>query len=267
MWALVTRVSKKQGGFSLPEVAAVVAITGALAAVVMPVAIDQVEKGRTASAQQEVQAISDAINAFFKDTGQWPVRESKNKHKGTHILRSGRAEIPNVLGSSDSAAGHGSDPALGNTNWGAFGTTVDEFLNHLYLDNPLSNSTPGKGNGNGKANRAYREADVNWQGPYLPQIFNDPWGSNYLVFARAFTERKVQGESIYAWVISAGPNKTLETDVSSPVLNNNPVSGKSSTADDIGVLVFQARENIPGVSNGHRGNNSNNGNNGNNGPP
>ncbi|HHT9134784.1 MAG TPA: type II secretion system protein [Candidatus Avalokitesvara rifleensis] len=262
MRILVGSVFKRTGGFSLPEVATVVAITGTLAAVVTPVAIDQVEKGRTASAKQEVQAISDAINAFFKDTGQWPARTSKGNHKGTHILRSGRAEIPNVLGSSDSAAGHGSDPALGNTNWGTLGTTVDEFLNHLSLDNPLSDSTPGKGNGNGqgKANRVYRDADVNWQGPYLPQIFNDPWGSHYLVFARAFTERKVQGTSIYAWVISAGPNKTLETDVTSPILNNNPVSGKSSTADDVGVLVFQARENIPGVSNGKRGNgNGNNG--------
>lgn len=144
---------RKTGGFSLPEVTAVVAITGTLAAIIVPVAIDQIENSRTGRARQDIVTISNAIRLFFKDTGQWPNRVSKSQHKGIHILRSGRAEIPNILGSSDSAAGHGSDPGLGNTDWGTFGTTIDELINHLTLDNPVADSTPGQGKGQGKGGK------------------------------------------------------------------------------------------------------------------
>ncbi|MCP4365508.1 MAG: prepilin-type N-terminal cleavage/methylation domain-containing protein, partial [Planctomycetes bacterium] len=48
---------KERKGFTLPEVAAVVAITGTLAAIVVPVAVDQIEKGRQARAAMDVDGI------------------------------------------------------------------------------------------------------------------------------------------------------------------------------------------------------------------
>ncbi|MHC4197741.1 MAG: type II secretion system protein [Planctomycetota bacterium] len=65
---------KERRGFTLPEVAAVVAIVGTLAAIVVPVSIDQIEKGRQARAALDVDGISGALSAFFRDTGEWSDR-------------------------------------------------------------------------------------------------------------------------------------------------------------------------------------------------
>ncbi|MFQ5956636.1 MAG: prepilin-type N-terminal cleavage/methylation domain-containing protein [Candidatus Brocadiales bacterium] len=254
---------RERGGFSLPEIAAVVAITGTLAAVVVPVSIDQIEKGRIAKAKGEVDAINSALQSFFGQTGEWPDR------KGTvadqyFILRSGVPEMNNdaleqdeeTLNADAQNAGGAADPKVGNTDWGTHGEgtgKIDELVNHLTLDAP-GNATTASGD----ETSSYVEQDVNWEGPYMPQIFNDPWGRNYLVFVRAGTTPSVSvtsgtsttDQDIYMWIISGGPNETLETDVTSPILNNQPANAAqvSSVQDDIGIMAFKSRETAPGSS-------------------
>ena len=233
---------KERKGFTLPEVAAVVAITGTLAAIVVPVSIDQIEKGRRARAAMDVNGISQAISGFFRDTGEWPDR------KGTdpdfyQVLRSGNTNANfDLFGTA--TTGNVEDPEVGNTDWVATTGTVDAFVNHLTLDNPGgSTATPNSG---------YVDNEVNWDGPYMPQVFNDPWGRNYLVYSLAFTQGTVNsdgtGSDIYVWVISGGQNETLETDVSSPILNDEPATDLSTSADDVGLMMFRAREGVLGVS-------------------
>lgn len=245
MRCLAGRILGKAGGFTLPEIAAVVVVIGALAAIVVPVAVDQIENGRIASAKQAVNSISSAIQDFFRDTGEWPDRLAKDKPDGAHVLRSGKFNARSEAGFTlfgTPTSGNVKDPDPGGTNWAAIiGSEpfrVHALVNHLTLDG-APDLVPNR----------YRDASVNWNGPYLPQVFNDPWGRNYLVFSKAFTVPKVTAGNIFGWVISGGPNKTLETDATSPILNNNLATGLSTSGDDVGVLVFQAREAIPGVSN------------------
>ncbi len=123
------------------------------------------------------------------------------------------------------------DTVLG---WGS--GVADALVNHLTLDSA-----------------GYVDAGVNWNGPYMPQVFNDPWGRNYLVYALAFTQGDTVGDGtgadMFVWVVSGGPNETLETSVTSPILNNDPdLRGSLSTAaDDIGKMMFKAREGVLGV--------------------
>ncbi len=244
-----------KAGFTLPEVAAVVAITGTLAAVIVPVAIDQIESARVARAKQDIEGVRTAISAFFSDTGEWPDRTSITSPNGVIVLRSGRYDANSVSGfglGGTPTEGNVPDPDVGSlavggaTTWGGTGVVVDALVNHLTLDNP--------GGTTATSNDDYRDAQVNWNGPYMPQTFNDPWGRNYLVYAKAFTQGTddgtASGNDIYVWIISGGPNETLETDVTSPILNNAPVTdGSTSTvSDDIGMMIFRAREGVEGVS-------------------
>ncbi len=239
-----------RAGFTLPEVAAVVAITGTLAAVIVPVAIDQIEKSREARARLDIEGVRAGISAFFSDTGEWPDRTSTTDPNGVIVLRSGRYDANSVSGFSFGGTpteGNVPDPDVGRaTTWGGSGVVVDALVNHLTLDNP--------GGTTAISNDDYRDAQVNWNGPYMPQMFNDPWGRNYLVYAKAFTQGTddgtASGNDIYVWIISGGPNETLETDVTSPILNNAPVTdGSTSTvSDDIGTMIFRAREGVEGVS-------------------
>ncbi len=222
--------NKERKGFTLPEVAAVVAITGTLAAIVVPVSIDQIEKGRQARAAMDVDGISQAISGFFRDTGEWPDRTSGDPN-GVEVLRSGGTDATWDFSADNLTEGNVDDPAAATgLGWGT--GTADALVNHLTLDSA-----------------GYVEADVNWNGPYMPQVFNDPWGRNYLVYARAFTPPDTGDPDVFVWVISAGPNETLETSVTSAILNDEPVTdgSASTTSDDIGKMIFKAREGVLGV--------------------
>jgi hypothetical protein len=48
---------------------------------------------------------------------------------------------------------------------------------------------------------------VIWNGPYTGSVGEDPWGTTYLVTARALRP----GSTLTAFVLSAGPNRTVET--------------------------------------------------------
>ncbi len=68
----------------------------------------------------------------------------------------------------------------------------------------------------------------NWKGPYLQSVGADPWGRTYLLWARGF----VKGSNEYAWVLSAGPNGIVETDIT-----DMQVRG-----DDIGFYITSGQE-------------------------
>jgi len=61
----------------------------------------------------------------------------------------------------------------------------------------------------------------------------DPWGKNYLVYVKGMHTAHNYGSNLPAtgWVLSAGPNRTVDTKVSDAAPQN----------DDIGVIVYRKR--------------------------
>lgn len=97
-------------------------------------------------------------------------------------------------------AGNGIPSGLGANGWDK--TSVDNIDNHLMV------------NSDGCYN--------NWNGPYLPSTSADPWGNQYAINAGNFG---VSGSSV--WLISAGPNGTVDTDA----------GATSISGDDIGLRI------------------------------
>ena len=65
-------------------------------------------------------------------------------------------------------------------------------------------------------------ATDNWKGPYVGEVGPDPWGSAYVINSHGFFNGKER-----VWVISAGPNRKLETNPKSTTLGG----------DDIGMFI------------------------------
>lgn len=62
-----------------------------------------------------------------------------------------------------------------------------------------------------------------WRGPYLePDSIADPWGSAYLIFVRGFAD-----PTQHVWVLSAGPDRQLQTQP----------SDATPAADDVGIMI------------------------------
>ncbi len=199
-------------GFTLVEVVLVVAIILTLSASILPIVHDKIISARRIAARANIKALATAIATHFNDTTEFPTRKGADRDK-MEVLRS----------SGDSAL----DPEFVagiSPLWGL--TEVDDISNHLLIDNP------------GDTPNAYRDANLNWRGPYIGEIGQDPWGRNYLVIAKGFYDNGTDESPVYAWILSGGPNETIETDISSQNVNSNPATGLSGESDDVGMLLF-----------------------------
>ncbi|MBI4844473.1 MAG: type II secretion system protein GspG [Nitrospirae bacterium] len=61
----------------------------------------------------------------------------------------------------------------------------------------------------------------NWNGAYLPVVSADPWGNQYVINANSF------GSGSPVWIMSAGPNGTLDTVAASTI----------TAGDDVGLRI------------------------------
>ena len=179
----------KAKGFTLIELAVVLAIIAVLAAVLTPMVMNYTEQGRVARAQADVRTIADAVRLYQRDTGRWPVYDSS----ATYTSATAAAT---VIGSSQ-----GSNPANGTATWnvaGVIGTTsLELFLNNNYSSVP-TNAFP----------------KTRFNGPYLGTVDSDPWGNKYLL-----TSGNLAGSANHVYAISAGPNGVLDTTLNVPVAN------------------------------------------------
>jgi general secretion pathway protein G len=66
----------------------------------------------------------------------------------------------------------------------------------------------------------------NWRGPYMAKVTKDPWGNSYITNANSFA---TPGQPV--WIISAGPNRKLETASDSAAIPECP------DCDDIGIRI------------------------------
>lgn len=184
-----------RNGFTLIEIVIVLAVVGILAGILVPLVGKYVGQAKKRRAEQDTQALGEAILAFNKDTARFPIYQS-----GTATSPSDA--IFDVLITSD-----------GDTPSGWSFTTSDTF------ENQINNNTPG---GSGAAYPTTGE--FAWRGPYVGPIRKDPWGNSYICNA----SKLLPTADNAAWVLSAGPNETIETTLSqgrgSPVISGDDIA-------------------------------------------
>ncbi len=164
----MTRLRNNKG-FTLIEVLVVAGIIGVLAGILVPLIFDRIEDAKLSRAEADLKSIASAILLFHKDTGTWPY--SNTNGAPTQYFE--------TLASSNAQA-----PGYSGCSWPS--GQNDAFYNHL------TNNT-----------RNY----PNWKGPYIETIEEDPWGNEYRLWARGFTNTNE-----HAWLVSAGPDGDIETD-------------------------------------------------------
>lgn len=207
-------------GFTLIEVAATLAIIGALALMIVPIAITKIEQSRIMAATGDIRDIATALAGLAKDISQ----EKMGKNKAGTVARllfEGPGRTP--LDSDGSGTYYGSGSIWESVK---IGTVTNAEIGTLH-DNLIVNNLDGDGNiGETTSGEDYPST---WGGPYLTEPKPDPWGNMYIVLVQGIRDG-VQAEGsadVYGWVISAGPNGRIETEDSSTDLGG----------DDIGLVL------------------------------
>jgi len=199
-------------GFTLIELTVVLAVIVTLALVLTPSIANFINDSRVAKARNDCQTLASAIFQFYRDTGFFPL---------WRIAQNGGTGLPAnrllVLASRG-------NPPLEDvpTLWssGGIGGLSEQLVNNVpgyVLKTPTS--------------------QFGWNGPYFSsEIGADPWGNRYLVniglidaSPGAATLSGQQKRAV--WVLSAGPNGTIDTPFNQPILN--AVVG----GDDIAVRI------------------------------
>ncbi len=178
-------IGDKQRGFTLIEVVVTLSVVAILAAIMIPMISSNIKSARYAKARSDVNTIKDAIVKFRTDLGKWPVYDNANVY---HNLLYGD-------GSRD-ATWDTANPKLSL----AFSLVQ---MPTIYNPGPSVDGTPA------------------WNGPYLGELKEDPWGYAYLVNSGSFLN-----SSARVWVISGGEDRVIAA----------PFNGSSdppSTADDV----------------------------------
>jgi prepilin-type N-terminal cleavage/methylation domain-containing protein len=174
----------KSKGFTLIELAVVLAIIAILAAVLTPIVMNYLDQSRIARAQADARTLADAIKLYNRDTGRWPIYNNAADHTADTAL-GGKAELGTSIGTA---------PAAGATGW-----VLNASLATTALSAFVNADLTGVGS-TGFPKAAFR-------GPYMSSVESDPWGNEYLLTAANLAK----SSNFHAYVISAGPNGILET--------------------------------------------------------
>lgn len=190
------RTRNFRSGFTPVRVAAVVAFLVMLAAVLVPVVSRYITGSQVARARNEAKMIADAVTGAYKDLGRWPNRQDNTSDYGG--LYTGAA--PPTDGFLRIAAG-----------WAPAGKDWSRLDTHLLRN---EHDYPATG-------------DNRWNGPYATALPTDPWGRPYVVNSLYFT--LASDPPIPIWVVSAGPNGILETNIDTNILTTG--------GDDVGIRI------------------------------
>jgi prepilin-type N-terminal cleavage/methylation domain-containing protein len=206
------RVTPKRDprGFTMIEVMIAVAAIVMLSAMLAPVGLSWLDEGRAARAQNDAAAIGTAMMRFFQDTSKWPgqveILQPSSTVRFLTVGTAGAGAFPTVVGSvgigSATCAGGLTGVVGGTTSFAGAAPSSANSLDVLdYLVSPPSSTNY-----------------PNWRGPYLPiDLTADPWGRVYVINVipmfcdESVTAAAPGGVLGYGWVMSAGPNGTLQT--------------------------------------------------------
>jgi prepilin-type N-terminal cleavage/methylation domain-containing protein len=190
-------------GFTLIELAVVLAIIAVLAAILTPMVTNYLDQSRMSRTQADLKTLADAVKLYQRDTGQWPVYASST-------------DYPNTVGGGKGLIGGSNGTPPGETATWNVGTTLassslESYLNGNFTQVSTDNAFPKKG----------------FRGPYLGSLDSDAWGQRYLL-----TAANLAGSSYHAFVISAGPDGKLDT-----TLNQNATAQFVTGNDDIVAVI------------------------------
>jgi len=192
------------------ELIVVVAAVVLLAAALAPQLLSWIDEGRSTRAQRDMAAISAAMSRFFQDTTRWPGQvEVLKPNSAVRFLIVGdpsAATFPIFAAAAGIGAATCSSGLSGVTpNVTTFSAAVPSSSNTLNVVDFLLRPPPA--------------ADYpNWHGPYLPgDITSDPWGTAQVInviplfCGEEVTASNPGGSLGFAWILSGGPNRTLQT--------------------------------------------------------
>ena len=235
---------KNQKGFTMLELVIVLTVIVFLLGTIAIVGLPLIEKAKIWTAKHDVRAIATAIYAFRGDVKEWPIWKD-----GAVCTPAGggdsSARAYAVLKSADGThPAHNEVHAL-SSEWGD--ANSDTLENQLVLGAPGGDITKRYSDRSGTTTSPFR-------GPYLSNNFilpgptgtylsKDPWGNKYLVNIKyLWPEHLAHGtpNREIVFVISAGPNETLETDFSQDLLQGGPGGGKFTIRGDDIVYVIGA---------------------------
>lgn len=181
-----------EGGFTLIELTVVLAVIVTLALVLTPSIINFINDARVARARADTQTLSAAIITFWRDNGFYPQWTAANN---------GGPGLP--ANKVDLLVSPGNIPAVAAPNLWTTGTS-DQFADQLIANAPVYTAKT--------ATSAF-----GWSGPYISNVINaDPWNNRYmanvgLLDASQGTQDASGATKSAVWVISAGPNGTIDT--------------------------------------------------------
>lgn len=205
-------MGRRSEGFTLIELTVVLAVIVTLALILTPSVTNFLNDSRVARARADTQTIAAAIVQFERDNGFYPQwSASQNGGPGT------------AANKVDLLISEGNVPSVAMPNTWTTGTT-DALADQLLTNAPgYTMRTAGKAFG--------------WSGPYLSSsIGSDSWNTRYAVnIGLIDTTQGTQGAGgatkNAVWVISAGPNLTIETAYA------QPITTADEAGDDIGVRL------------------------------
>ena len=171
---------KSTNGFTLIELAVVLAIIAILAAIMTPMVTGFIDEARITRAGGDVRGIAGAVIAYQRDTARFPI------YSGIGAANSDTASIVDLVTTGDT-------PADGGSWTVSTAGALDTYLN----TNLLGLDTSG----------TVRGGRVSYKGPYL-ELGSDPWGNAYVINADSLTRTGVTYHSV---VLSAGPNLAIDT--------------------------------------------------------
>ena len=190
---------------SLLEAVLVIAIIAIVSAIALTAAMNHIENAKLARAVADTEAIGISIHSFMHDTGFAPAFKNGN-------ARGPEDAIFLVLETDGS-----NPPADMSLHWPM------ETSNHDRLENQLIKNKPGDtGMPYPRMGEISFARFKGWNGPYNASMpSSDPWGDKYFVNVQLLTPKGVQmahdtltlgtGQRAAAFVISAGPNRQLDT--------------------------------------------------------
>jgi len=206
---------KGSQAFTLIELVFVIAIIVALASIFLPIGFNALQKADEASADASIQQIAAAFTSFYDDLRHFPTCDGADC---SPIIGTGNDLVFLAFGTGFgnlSAAGLNEYPAaaIGVGNWGleandeaAADADRNNGANHLVQNDPNADATI-----NGVADYA-TSGSRRWRGPYLSRVGVDPWGRAFIAHVGAM---ETGGTPVVAgsrgWILSAGPNNSLDT--------------------------------------------------------
>ena len=192
---------RNQKGFTLLEIMLVVAVLAVLAAILTPIVVHRMEKADITAAQSGVNAIIKAIENFRSDTKEYPDSRNHNSNPDYYYY----------------LYTNGDGPVFDGATWGI---RDDNIKNHLILNNPDGDSSYGE---SGDDYPSWNPGTlIGWHGPYLDSSNSaDPWGNCFLVEVLALW--RTSGVTVYAWMLSAGPDGEVQTDDSDSEIQGDDI--------------------------------------------